>query len=96
MMQIKCLSNGLYSLKNCHIPFGKGFQPPHYGRIPVEQPFTLRGASLTRIGGEAGGVFANVMAMSKGHTHPNSTVCASTIYTMAMMSALALEHEHNM
>ena len=28
MVQIKCLSNGLYSLKNSHIPFGKGFQPP--------------------------------------------------------------------
>ena len=28
MVQIKCLSNGLYSLKNSHIPFGQGFQPP--------------------------------------------------------------------
>ena len=28
MVQIKCLSNGLYPLKNSHIPFGKGFQPP--------------------------------------------------------------------
>ena len=28
MVQIKCLSNGLYSLKNSHIPFGMGFQPP--------------------------------------------------------------------
>ena len=26
MVQIKCLSNGLYSLKNSHIPFGMGFQ----------------------------------------------------------------------
>ena len=28
MVQIKCLSNGLYSLKNSHIPFGMDFQPP--------------------------------------------------------------------
>ena len=28
MVQIKCLGNGLYSLKNSHIPFGMGFQPP--------------------------------------------------------------------
>ena len=28
MVQIKCLSNGLYSLKKSHIPFGIGFQPP--------------------------------------------------------------------
>ena len=27
-MQIKCLGNGLYLLKNSHKPFGKGFQPP--------------------------------------------------------------------
>ena len=26
MVQIKCFSNGLYSLKNSHIPFGMGFQ----------------------------------------------------------------------
>ena len=26
MVQIKCLSNGLYSMKNYHIPFGMGFQ----------------------------------------------------------------------
>ena len=25
MMKIKCLSNGLHSLKNCPNPFGKGF-----------------------------------------------------------------------
>ena len=28
MVQIKCLSNGLYSLKNSHIPFGQGLRPP--------------------------------------------------------------------
>ena len=28
MVQIKCLSNGLYSLKNSHIPFWQGFRPP--------------------------------------------------------------------
>ena len=39
MVQIKCLSNGLYSLKNSHIPFGKGFHPPTpYDRIPSEYP----------------------------------------------------------
>ena len=49
MMQIKCLSNGSYSLKSCHNPFGKGFQPPApYGEIPVEHLKSLRGASLIR------------------------------------------------
>ena len=47
MMQIKCLSNGSYSLKSCHNPFGKGFQPPApYGKIPVEHLKSLCGASL--------------------------------------------------
>ena len=47
MMQIKCLSNGSYSLKSCHNPFGKGFQPPRpYGKIPVEHLKSLHGASL--------------------------------------------------
>ena len=48
MVQIKCLSNGLYSLKNSHIPFGQGFQPPPpYGQRPFEQCFSCAGASLT-------------------------------------------------
>ena len=48
MVQIKCLSNGLYSLKNSHIPFGMGFQPPApYGGFPFEQHFSYKGASLT-------------------------------------------------
>ena len=48
MVQIKCLSNGLYSLKNSHIPFGMGFQPPRpYGGFPFEQHFSYKGASLT-------------------------------------------------
>ena len=47
MVQIKCLSNGLYSLKNSHIPFGQGFQPPPpYGQRPFEQCFSCAGASL--------------------------------------------------
>ena len=47
MMQIKCLSNSSYSLKSCHNPFGKGFQPPApYGQIPVEHLKSLHGASL--------------------------------------------------
>ena len=51
MMQIKCLSNGSYSLKSCHNPFGKGFQPPApYGEIPVEHLKSLRGASLRSVG----------------------------------------------
>ena len=46
-MQIKCLSNGSYSLKGCHNPFGKGFQPPRpYGKIPVEHLRFLHGASI--------------------------------------------------
>ena len=49
MVQIKCLSNGLYSLKNYHIPFGMGFQPPSppSGRIPFEQHFSYAVTSLT-------------------------------------------------
>ena len=47
-MQIWFLSNGSYSLKKCHNPFGKAIQPPPpYGKIPVEHGFSLRGASLT-------------------------------------------------
>ena len=46
-MQIWFLSNGSYSLKKCHNPFGKAIQPPPpYGKIPVEHGFSLRGASL--------------------------------------------------
>ena len=46
-MQIWFLSNGSYSLKNCHNPFGKAIQPPPpYGKIPVERWKSLRGASL--------------------------------------------------
>ena len=50
MVQIKCLSNSLYSLKNSHILFGMGFQPPPYGRIPFEQHFCYTGSSLTHFG----------------------------------------------
>ena len=47
-MQIWFLSNGSYSLKNCHNPFGKAIQPPPpYGKIPVEHWKSLRGASLS-------------------------------------------------
>ena len=50
-MQIKCLSIGSYSLKNCHNPFGKAFQPtPPYGKMPVEHLKSLHGASLTEEG----------------------------------------------
>ena len=46
-MQIWFLSNGSYSLKKCHNPFGKAIQPPPpYGKIPVEHVKSLRGASL--------------------------------------------------
>ena len=48
MMQIWFLSNGSYSLKNCHNPFGKAIQPPPpYGKIPVEHLKSLHGSSLT-------------------------------------------------
>ena len=47
MMQIWFLSNGSYSLKKCHNPFGKAIQPPPpYGKIPVEHLKSLHGASL--------------------------------------------------
>ena len=49
-MQIWFLSNGSYSLKKCHNPFGKAIQPPPpYGKIPVEHVKSLRGASLTSL-----------------------------------------------
>ena len=49
-MQIWFLSNGSYSLKKCHNPFGKAIQPPPpYGKIPVEHVKSLRGASLSRL-----------------------------------------------
>ena len=52
-MKIRWLSNGLYSLKNYHIPFGMGFQPPRpYGRIPFEQHLCYTGLPLDRsVGG---------------------------------------------
>ena len=51
MLQIWCLSNGSYSLKKCHNPFGKAIQPPPpYGKIPVEHIKSLHGSSLTLIG----------------------------------------------
>ena len=45
-MQIWFISNGSYSLKNCHKPFGKAIQPPPpYGKMPVEHlksfPYSL-------------------------------------------------------
>ena len=43
MVQIKCLSNGLYSLKNSHIPFGMGFQPP-----ALTAEFRLNSTCVTR------------------------------------------------
>ena len=50
MVHINFLSIGLYSLKNSHIPFGMGFQPPPpYGRIPFEQHFSYAVASLTTL-----------------------------------------------
>ena len=49
MMKIRCLSNGLYSLKNCHKQFGQAFWPPHppFGQCPNLHGFFLAGASLT-------------------------------------------------
>ena len=38
---INCLSISVYSLKNCHNPFGNDFQPPvPYGKIPFEHTVT--------------------------------------------------------
>ena len=42
MMQIWFLSNGSYSLKNCHNPFGKAIQPPPLTakfRLNTENPY---------------------------------------------------------
>ena len=38
-MQIKCPSNGLYSLKNSHKPFVKGFQPPLTAKVRLNIHF---------------------------------------------------------
>ena len=41
-MQIWFLSNGSYSLKNCHNPFGKAIQPPPLTakfRLNTENPY---------------------------------------------------------
>ena len=54
-MQIWFLSNGSYSLKKCHNPFGKAIQPPPpYGKIPVEHWKSLHGSSLKRSGWVSG------------------------------------------
>ena len=50
MVQIKCLSNGLYSLKNSHIPFGMGFQqPPPLRRNSVWTALFFGWASLVYV-----------------------------------------------
>ena len=47
MMQIWFLSNGSYSLKNCHNPFSKAIQPPPLRQIAGWTPKILTyGASL--------------------------------------------------
>ena len=33
-MKIRWLSNGLYSLKNCHKQFGQAFRPPPFWAMP--------------------------------------------------------------
>ena len=45
MMKIRCLSNGLYSLKNRHKPFGKMFRPP-FGQCPNKPAFFSMGLPL--------------------------------------------------
>ena len=51
-MQIKCLSNGSYSLKNCQNPFDKAIQPPPppFRQNSGSTPKSLRGAFLTQRG----------------------------------------------
>ena len=61
MVQIKCLSNGLYSLKNSHIPFGMGFHPPPYGRIPFEQHLCYIGSSLIHLPKRASLYFSHIV-----------------------------------
>ena len=46
MMKIRWLSNGLYSLKNCHKQFGQAFRPPPFWAMPKFTWFFLGGASL--------------------------------------------------
>ena len=46
MVQIKCLSNGLYSLKNSHIPFGMGFQPPLMADFHLNSTSHIKGLPL--------------------------------------------------
>ena len=46
-MKIRWLSNGLYSLKNCHKQFGQAFRPPPpFGQCPNLHSFSRGGASL--------------------------------------------------
>ena len=48
MMKIRWLSNGLYSLKNCHKQFGQAFRPPPpFWAMPKFTRFFLGGASLS-------------------------------------------------
>ena len=48
MMKIRLLNYGLYSLKNCHKQFGKGFQhpPPFWSMPKYTQFFLARGYPL--------------------------------------------------
>ena len=52
-MKVKCLSIGLYLLKNSHKPFGNGFQPPSpliYGQIPFGHLKSLKRGFPQRAG----------------------------------------------
>ena len=47
MMKIRWLSNGLYSLKNCHKQFGQAFRPPPFlGNAQIYTVFIWQGLPL--------------------------------------------------
>ena len=49
MVQIKCLTNGLYSLKNSHIPLGMVFNlPPFSAEFHLNSTFLTWGLPLTK------------------------------------------------
>ena len=67
MMKIRWLSNGLYSLKNCHKQFGQAFRPPPpFGQCPNLHGFFWVGLPLVKKGGGGGQAKKNVSFRGAG------------------------------
>ena len=97
MVQIKCLSNGLYSLKNSHIPFGMGFHPPL--PLPLRQNSVWTalicyiGSSLTCWFCCCFFVFADGPDSSICHFHSICVVCAVSPSTFRF-AVMVVEVDH--